>query len=94
VNPLMHPVMQTLGRWSYGMFILHVPLFIILWRGMGVLGRDSELTLPIALLMLAVVLAASWPAHQFVEEPMRRWIRNSYDRARAKSAARAAARPH
>lgn len=86
-TPLAHPTMEMLGRWSYGMFILHVPLFIIMTRGMQILGWDGVLTLPIAAFMLAVVLAVSWPAHRLVEEPMRQWIRSSYDRAVRKKSA-------
>ena len=57
------------------MFVLHVPLFIIMTRGLGVLGWDGQLDLLVGSAMMLAVLALSAPAHLLVEEPARRAIR-------------------
>jgi peptidoglycan/LPS O-acetylase OafA/YrhL len=74
-NPLTLAPMQHLGRWSYAMFVLHVPLFIIMTREMDKLGWDGQLSLGLGAAMMLLVIALSAPAHLLVEEPARRAIR-------------------
>jgi peptidoglycan/LPS O-acetylase OafA/YrhL len=84
-TPLSHPVMVRLGTWSYALFILHVPLFIIMERGLGLLGWDGVLNPIMVGVFLGVVLAVSWPAHVLFEEPARRAIRGIYKKRERKS---------
>jgi peptidoglycan/LPS O-acetylase OafA/YrhL len=77
-TPLAAPVMVRLGHWSYALFILHVPVFLIVWRLLGGLGLADSLTIVNGAVMLAISLAVSWPAHALIEDPARTAIRNAY----------------
>lgn len=79
-TPLAHPVMEMLGRWSFGLFILHVPVFMLVVKAMEILGWDGVLTLPIGALLFAIAMVVGWFAHVYIEEPARHWIRRAYDR--------------
>lgn len=77
-SPLATPALQVLGRWSYALFVLHVPVFLILARAFGMIGWDGVLNWPVGAAMLAIALVVSWPAHVLVEEPTRRAIRAAF----------------
>jgi peptidoglycan/LPS O-acetylase OafA/YrhL len=71
---LKHPVLVSLGRASYALYILHMPLQAsVVWAG-------EALGLPRGPLLLAsyltVVLLVSLAAFRWVEEPARRWLRD------------------
>lgn len=74
------PILEELGRWSYGLFVLHVPIFIALEQAFPRLGWDGPIDLAKGAVMLAVALCASAPAHYWIEEPARKLIRAAYER--------------
>lgn len=86
-TPLGAPVMQSLGEISYALFILHVPLFVIATRVLGLMGWDGVLTVPVALGLLALALATAFVANRLVEAPAREairgWRRPSFAPAKA-----------
>lgn len=90
-TPLASPVMQTLGNWSYALFVLHVPTYIILTRVFSKLGWSGQLGWVSGGVMVAVALAASWPAHVLLEEPVRHAIRRTFGARRPKPIAAAQA---
>jgi peptidoglycan/LPS O-acetylase OafA/YrhL len=75
---LKHPVLVSLGRASYALYILHMPLQApVVWAGeaLGVSRGPALLAC-----YLTVVLLASLAAFRWVEEPARRWIRKGLER--------------
>jgi peptidoglycan/LPS O-acetylase OafA/YrhL len=65
---------EYLGKASYAMYILHIP--ILWWFGRGVVHGGLNITgVPAGILYLATVMAASVLAYEFVEIPVNRWIR-------------------
>lgn len=74
-SPLAHPAMQELGRWSYALFALHIPLFVIMTHALRVAGVEGPVSAPVGAAIVAVALAVAAFAHHFVEEPARRAIR-------------------
>jgi peptidoglycan/LPS O-acetylase OafA/YrhL len=77
---LSTPRLEELGRWSYGLFILHVPIFLILAKLFPRLGWEGEVDIVKGAAMLGLAIAASWPAHYWVEEPARRLIRKRFEK--------------
>ena len=75
-SPLAHPVMQELGRLSYALFALHIPLFVIMTHVLRVGGVEGPVSAPVGMGMIAVAIAAAALAHHFVEEPARRLLRD------------------
>jgi peptidoglycan/LPS O-acetylase OafA/YrhL len=69
------PMMVELGKWSYGIFILHVPLFMAMRHGAGILGIDFVVNVVTTLVAICVLICASAFAHYLVEEPARKWLR-------------------
>ncbi len=75
---LKQPVLVSLGRASYALYILHMPLQApVVWAGEALGLSRSPLLLAC---YLTVVLLASLAAFRWVEEPARRWIRGALDR--------------
>ena len=69
------PRMEYLGKASYSMYVMHVP--ILWWWGRGVVHGGLNITgLPAAILYLATVTVASVLAFELVEIPVNRWIRD------------------
>ena len=65
---LMKPVLRGLGRISYSLYLLHVPVLLTIYY----LGRDK---LPLAVILLAAfptALLAAWLYHLAVEAPATR----------------------
>ncbi len=80
---------QALGRWSYSIYLLHIP---VLMATMTMLGNDAFDHRPMAKLILAaitIVLASI--SYRFVERPMiqlaDRWVRRRLTTMDASSAA-------
>jgi peptidoglycan/LPS O-acetylase OafA/YrhL len=69
------PIMIELGKWSYGIFILHVPLFMALRHTSAVLGYDFKVDVVTALVCVSILIIVSAAAHYVVEEPARKWLR-------------------
>jgi peptidoglycan/LPS O-acetylase OafA/YrhL len=71
---LSMPLAEYLGKASYAMYIVHIP--ILWWWGRGLNYAGLHITgLSAAILYLATVLAASVLAFEFVETPANRRIR-------------------
>ncbi|MFY2787570.1 acyltransferase family protein [Rhodococcus sp. MALMAid1271] len=68
---LEHPVMLTLGRWSYGIFIWHLAVLAVVFPVFGIVPFSGGMWF-----VLAVTLALSIPvaaaSYALVEEPARR----------------------
>jgi peptidoglycan/LPS O-acetylase OafA/YrhL len=79
-TPLAGPVMQELGRWSYALFVLHIPIYVLGERALNVIGWNGDVGAAKAFVLFAVAFIASAPAHHWVEEPARKAIRAIYDR--------------
>jgi len=80
VTALAGPTLVRLGHWSFALFILHMPVFIITWRVLDAIGWAGELDWRNGLIMLGLAMAVSWPAHALVEEPAREKIRKAFSR--------------
>ncbi|WP_293611350.1 acyltransferase [Ponticaulis sp.] len=91
---LSRPSMCVLGNWSYAIFILHVPIYIIMKNGLDILGIGLEVNALTSLAFTLVVVAVSWPVHRLIEEPCRKVIRNGFEgRRRQKVAPQDASAP-
>lgn len=64
-------IVQSLGRWSYSTYLIHVPIFaIVVGAGRRWLGMTSQTdALLLVALSFPVVLAASWAMYQVIEKP-------------------------
>lgn len=67
---LAHPAARAVGRWSYGIYVFHWPIFLFLSPERT--GLDG---LGLATARVAATLAVTLPVHFLVEEPVRRWTR-------------------
>ena len=66
------------GRISFGLYLVHIPVFEVFWTLMGWWPKIAVGTSLWALLLVPVVLSTfvlAHLAHAFVEEPARRWLR-------------------
>lgn len=69
---LASPVMTTLGRWSYGIFIWHVAVLSVVFGLFGIIPFSGSFVLVWAITVaLSVGIAAA--SYAFVEDPVRRW---------------------
>lgn len=67
------PVMQALGRWSYGIFCWHVAVLAVVFGLFGILPFDGSTLLVWTLtVVLSVGLAAA--SYAYVETPARTWL--------------------
>jgi peptidoglycan/LPS O-acetylase OafA/YrhL len=69
------PTMIELGKWSYGIFILHVPLFMAMRHAAGVFGFEFVVNIVTTIVAMCILVIASAIAHYVVEEPARLWLR-------------------
>jgi peptidoglycan/LPS O-acetylase OafA/YrhL len=72
---LNSPVMVELGKWSYGIFILHVPLYLALKHAAGLMGFEFVVNMVTTIVCVCVVICASAISHYVIEEPARKWLR-------------------
>lgn len=72
---LENPLMVELGKWSYGIFILHVPLYMAMYNLASVAGVKLVMDLSTTVVMVSIVVMVSAFAHHLFEEPARKWIR-------------------
>lgn len=79
-TPLGAPVMRRLGAWSYAIFILHVPAFVILSKGLEILNVPFVANVWTAGLLVALLCVPAAIAHHLVEEPARKAIRAAWKR--------------
>ena len=69
---LASPVMTTLGRWSYGIFIWHVAVLSVVFGLFGIIPFSGSFLLVWAITAaLSIGIAAA--SYAFIEDPIRRW---------------------
>lgn len=73
---LSRPTLRHLGSWSYAIFILHVPIYMVLKNALDVVGMPLQVNALTSLGMVAVVTLVAWPVHLLIEEPCRKFIRD------------------
>lgn len=72
---LNSPTMVELGKWSYGIFILHVPVFMAIRHGASIFGIEFVVNIVTTIVAVCILMCASAIAHYLVEEPARKWLR-------------------
>jgi peptidoglycan/LPS O-acetylase OafA/YrhL len=73
---LLHPILQQLGRISYPVYLIHLPIIIFLLLFLLHLqpAITSGMALTLLLLIgLPLILLAAWLLHQLVEKPLMRY---------------------
>lgn len=90
-TPLAGAIMRRLGGWSYAVFILHVPVFVIVAKGLDVLGVAFVANVWTAAGLVALLTLIAAPVHHLVEEPSRKAIRAAWKRRPRRAPAGAAA---
>lgn len=85
---LTSPVMQTLGRWSYSIFLWHVAVLSLVFPLLGIqLFTGHTAVVLVATVVLTIPVAAL--SYSLVEEPSRRWVNRTWG---AYAASRASSR--
>lgn len=79
---LNHPVIQALGRWSYGIFLWHMAMLSVAFPLLGVALFDGHL-LAITLTTVALAIPMAAASYALVEEPARRWLGKNWVRRAA-----------
>ncbi len=75
------PVMNALGRWSYGIFIWHLAVLSIVFGLFGVPMFAGQFVLVWTMTVIATI-AVSAASYAFVEQPLRSWL-SQWERRRA-----------
>ena len=70
---LTHPLMQALGRWSYGIFLWHMAVLSLVFPLLGVHIFGGHLLL-VTLATVVVTIPIAAASYALVEEPARRWF--------------------
>ncbi len=70
---LSHPALVAVGLSSYALYILHTPL-LSLFSGVG-RRLGVAWSLPVIGIVCVVIVGLTLPAHRFIEEPARRFLR-------------------
>lgn len=70
---LVTPVMQALGRWSYGIFLWHMALLSVAFPLLGISIFDGHI-IAVTAVTLALTIPVAAASYTFVEEPARRWL--------------------
>ncbi|MFT3901296.1 MAG: acyltransferase [Gordonia sp. (in: high G+C Gram-positive bacteria)] len=69
---LASPVMTTLGRWSYGIFIWHVAVLSVVFGLFGIIPFSGSFVLVwVITAVLSIGIGAA--SYAFIEDPVRRW---------------------
>ena len=87
------PSLCRLGSWSYAIFILHVPIYMVVKNALDVIGFPLEVNALTSLGMVAIVTLVSWPVHMLIEEPCRKFIRGGWKTTSKSKAPAQAASP-
>ncbi|MDO4610254.1 acyltransferase [Corynebacterium sp.] len=83
---LASPVVQALGRWSYGIFLWHMALLSVVFPLLGINLFDGGL-IPVWIATTALTIPVAAASYALVEEPARRWLGRVWATARRDSAA-------
>lgn len=80
-------VCSVLGLMSYGVYVLHVPLF----SALGVVAAIAHVPLPegpvLALMVAALAGMGAWAGHHVYDQPLRRWLTARVKRGKLRKAA-------
>jgi peptidoglycan/LPS O-acetylase OafA/YrhL len=80
------PLCERAGALSYPVYVLHIPIYgvmTILVRKYGILAENPRPWL--GLIAMTTVLAVSWVALKFYDEPVRAWLARLAPKDRATS---------
>jgi peptidoglycan/LPS O-acetylase OafA/YrhL len=73
---LTRPLARWLGDVSYGVFLWHLPLILLVKRQTGLITEKTDASFfLLCALVLPASLALGWLSRRFVEEPAMRWAR-------------------
>lgn len=75
------PVMQALGRWSYGIFIWHLAVLAIVFPLFGIIPFNGNMPL-VLLITVTLTIGISAASYTFIEDPTRRWLNEREGRRR------------
>ncbi len=67
------PVMQALGRWSYGIFIWHLAVLAVVFPLFGIVPFNGNMPLVLAI-TVPLTIGVSAASYTFIEDPARRWL--------------------
>ncbi|GAC58729.1 hypothetical protein GOHSU_47_00150 [Gordonia hirsuta DSM 44140 = NBRC 16056] len=67
--------MTAMGRWSYAIFIWHLPVLTCVFGLFGITPFDGRFVL-VWVLTVVLTLGVSAASYAFVEDPCRRWLAN------------------
>ena len=67
------PVMQALGRWSYGIFIWHLAVLAVVFPLFGIVPFNGNMPLVLAI-TIPLTIGVSAASYTFIEDPARRWL--------------------
>lgn len=76
---LTSPVMQALGRWSYGIFLWHMAMLSVAFPLLGVRIFDGHIVV-VWLTTVALTVPMAAASYALVEEPARRWLGRVWER--------------
>ncbi len=77
--------MQALGRWSYAIFIWHLAVLAAVFPLAGVIPFSGSMMV-VWCLTLLLTIGVSAASYSWIEDPARRWLRRSEQRAASASA--------
>ncbi|ORM35334.1 acyltransferase [Williamsia sp. 1135] len=76
--------MQALGRWSYAIFIWHLAVLAAVFPLAGVIPFSGSMVV-VWCLTLLLTIGVSAASYSWIEDPARRWLRRSEQRATSAS---------
>ncbi len=74
---LTHPIMQALGRWSYGIFLWHMAMLSMAFPLLGIPLFDGHI-LAVTAVTLGLSIPAAAASFALVEEPARKWLAKNW----------------
>jgi peptidoglycan/LPS O-acetylase OafA/YrhL len=75
---LSAPALVVLGEASYSIYILHVPMRAWLYRVLGWLGVDVQLSWPLFVVYAALTVTVAVLVYKWLEKPAQNWLRQRF----------------
>jgi len=87
VEPRSVSIMPSLGRISYPLYAIHMPIAFLLWRSLLVVHRSPQSIAPFGglVLLIVVVVLSAW-LDQHYDHPVRSWLTKLMPFAKPRSA--------
>ena len=80
-NPRLAGLMQEVGNMSFGIYLWHVPIMLLLTTFSRNLSPEHQITKPVLTLMYcAMVIAVSWLSYRIYELPSKKFLRRRLSR--------------